>query len=359
MYIKTLNLLNFRNYKSEQIEFSPKMNIIYGANGQGKTNIAEAIYYFQSGKSFRNIKDKEIIKFGEDFAKIEATFQKNEGKSFSNIFIKDGKSINLNGFQIVRLSELVGEYNMVIFTPDFLNIIKSGPSERRQFLDQFISQVKPSYFKNLINYYRVLRQRNNILKTKDKNMLLTLDVWDEKLAKLGILINKERIWAIEKINSTINSIDEAEKFSEKIKLSYSSSIKGDFEDYENYIKNLKMSNERDFEKGMTHIGPHRDDFEIFMNGINIKKFGSQGQMRTCVLKLKLSECMIIEEKTSDSPILILDDILSELDEERRSFFLKNISDRQVIITCTEKEKTTLSDCTFFRAENGHLIKEQV
>lgn len=357
MYIKTLNLLNFRNYKQEKIEFSPKMNIIYGANGQGKTNIAEAVYYFQSGKSFRNIKDREIIKFGEDFAKIEATFQKNEGKSFSGIFIKDGKSINLNGFQIVRLSELVGEYNMVIFTPDFLNIIKSGPSERRQFIDQFISQIKPSYFKNLINYYRVLRQRNNILKIKDKNMLLTLDVWNEKLAHFGILINKERIWAIEKINATINSIDENESFSEKIKLCYSPSVKGDFEDYENYIKNLNMSKERDLEKGMTHIGPHRDDFEIFMNDINIKKFGSQGQMRTCVLKIKLSECMIIEEMTSDSPILILDDILSELDEERRKFFLKNINDRQVIITCTDKEKTNISDCFIFRAENGHLIKE--
>ena len=357
MYIKTLNLLNFRNYKSQKIEFSPKMNIIYGENGQGKTNIAEALYYFKTGKSFRNIKDKETIKFGENFSKIEAIFKKNEGESFSSIFIKDNKSINLNGLLIDRLSELVGEYNMVIFTPDFLNIIKSGPSERRQFLDQFISQIKPSYFKNLINYYRVLRQRNNILKSKNKNLLSTMDVWNEKLVKLGIQINKDRALAIEKINNTINSIDEEKIFTEKIKLSYDASVKGDFKDYENYMNNLKISMERDLEKGMTHIGPHRDDFLIFMNDINIKKFGSQGQMRTCVLKLKLSECMIIEEKTKDTPILILDDVLSELDEERRRFFLENIKERQVIITCTDKEKINLSDCFVFKAENGNLFKE--
>ncbi len=357
MYISELKLKNFRNYENQKIEFSPKMNIIYGANGQGKTNIAEAIYYFQSGKSFRNIKDKEIIKFGSDFSLIEASFQKNAGKSMAKIYIKNTKSINLNGLSLARLSELVGEYNMVIFTPDFLNIIKSGPSERRQFLDQFISQIKPLYFKNLINYYRVLHQRNNVLKSKNKNMLKTLCVWDEKLARLGIEICKERNYAIEKINSKINSIDSENILTEKIKISYEASVKGDFCDYENYLNNLKASKERDIEKGMTNIGPHRDDFLIYMNDINIKKYGSQGQMRTCVLKLKLSECMIIEEKTNDSPILILDDILSELDEERRRFFLENIKERQVIITCTDKEKINLSDCFVFKVENGNLFKE--
>jgi len=357
MYIKNLSLTNFRNYKSQDIEFSPKMNIIYGQNGQGKTNIAEAVYYFQSGKSFRNIKDREIIKFGEEFAKIEASFEKSNGKSFAKIFIKENKSINLNGLSIDRLSELVGEYNMVIFTPDFLNIIKSGPSERRQFLDLFISQIKPTYFKNLISYLRVLHQRNNVLKSKNKNMLLTLDVWDEKLAKLGVEISKERNAAIEKINLTINNIDEAEIFTEKIKLIYSPSVKGDFENYENFLKNLTDTRDRDIEKGITQIGPHRDDFDIFMNDINIKKYGSQGQIRTCVLKLKLSECSIIEEKTSDSPILILDDILSELDEERRRFFLENIKERQVIITCTDKEKSYIENSFVFRVENGCVYKE--
>ena len=357
MYIKKLSLTNFRNYDFSEIEFSPKMNIIYGANGQGKTNIAEAVYYFQSGKSFRNIKDKEIIKFGENFSKIEAEFQKSNGKSLAKIFIKDTKSINLNGLSIDRLSELVGEYNMVIFTPDFLNIIKSGPSERRQFLDLFISQIKPTYFKNLINYYRVLYQKNTILKKRDKNMLLTLDVWDEKLAKLGVEIAKERKKAIEKINETINNIDENENFTEKIKILYDSSVKGDFENYENFYESLLASREKDIEKGITQIGPHRDDFTIYMNDINIKKFGSQGQMRTCVLKLKLSECSIIEEKTGDSPILILDDILSELDENRRKFFIENIKERQVIITSTDKENTNVSDCFVFKVENGRIFKE--
>lgn len=357
MYIKELKLTNFRNYESEKIEFSPKMNIIYGQNGQGKTNIAEAVYYFQSGKSFRNIKDRETIKFEKDFAKIEALFEKLNGKSSAKIFFNENKSISLNGLPLDRLSELVGEYNMVIFTPDFLNIIKSGPSERRQFLDLFISQIKASYFKNLISYYKVLHHRNNVLKSKDKNMLLTLDVWDEKLAKLGVFINKARKMAIEKINETINNIDEKENFTEKIKIIYNASVKGDFEDYENFLNVLRASRERDIEKGITQAGPHRDDFDIFMNDINIKKFGSQGQMRTCVLKLKLSECAIIEEKTLDSPILILDDILSELDEERRKFFINSIKNRQVIITCTDKEKNFSADCNIFRVENGHIFKE--
>ncbi len=357
MYITEIKLTNFRNYENETIKFSPGMNIIYGKNGQGKTNAAEAVYYFQSGKSFRNIKDKETIKFGKDFAKLEAKFQKREGKSFAKIFLKDTKSISLNGLSIDRLSSLVGEYNMVIFTPDFLNIIKMGPSERRQFLDLFISQIKPSYFKNLISYYRVLHQRNNVLKSRDKNMLLTLDVWDEKLSMLGVEICKERNRAIEKINDTINTIDEKDIFTEKIKLFYMPSVKGDFCDCVNFLENLINTRERDIEKGITQIGPHRDDFEIFMNDINIKKYGSQGQIRTCVLKLKLSECAIIEEKTKDSPILILDDILSELDEKRREFFLNNIKDRQVIITCTDKENTNKDNCFVYRAENGKLIKE--
>jgi len=357
MYIKNLNLQNFRNYDNLSIEFSPKMNIIYGHNGQGKTNIVEALYFFQSGKSYRCQKDIEAIKFGEDYFKIEALFETNKGKSDAFIFVNDKKSVRLNNFQLEKLSELVGEYNMVIFTPDYLNLIKDGPGVRRQFIDSFISQIKPTYFKNLISYYRVLKQRNNVLKQKSKNMISTLDVWDEKLALLGVKISKMRKSAIDKINETINIIGDERKVTEKIKLLYAPSVKGDFEDKENFLKQLSLSRERDLEKGITMIGPHRDDFEIYMNDINIKKYGSQGQMRSCILKLKLSECEIIKEKTGDTPILLLDDILSELDEERRKFFLENIKDKQVIITCTEKENIKSDDCYIFRVEKGKVIKE--
>ncbi|MBR2404127.1 MAG: DNA replication/repair protein RecF [Clostridia bacterium] len=355
MYIKNIKLQNFRNYEKELIEFSPKMNIIYGHNGQGKTNIVEAIHFFQSGKSYRCQKDIEALKFGEDYFKIEALFETNKGKSDALIFVNDKKSVRVNGFQLEKLSELVGEYNMVIFTPDYLKLIKDGPGVRRQFIDSFISQIKPTYFKNLISYYRVLKQRNNVL--KQKNMLQTLDVWDEKLASLGVKICKMRKSAIDKINETINIIGEESSLTEKIKLLYTPSVKGDFEDKENFIKQLKSSLQRELEKGMTLIGPHRDDFEIFMNDINIKKYGSQGQMRSCILKLKLSECEIIKEKTGDTPILLLDDILSELDEKRRKFFLQSIKDKQVIITCTEKENIDIDDCYVFRVEKGKVIRE--
>ena len=357
MKIKNLYLTNFRNYEKEKIEFGPGINIIYGKNAQGKTNIIEAIYYFQSGKSYRCIRENEAIRFGEDYAKIEADFEKNNSLDSSLIFISDKKSIKVKGILIEKLSELIGEYNIVIFTPDFLSLIKEGPGERRRFLDTFISQIKPSYFKNLINYYKVLKQRNNLLKSPKGDILKTIDIWEEKLSLLGVEICKMREGAIEKINETINIIGKEKKVTEKISLRYSPSIKGDYRDKESFKKELENSREKDIEKGMTQIGPHRDDFEIFMNDINIKKFGSQGQMRSCVLKLKLSECEIIKEKTGEEPILLLDDILSELDEERRKFFLENIKNRQVIITCTDKEDFFEKEFNVFKVESGKIIKE--
>ena len=352
MIIKNLYLTNFRNYENEKIEFSPKTNIIYGKNGQGKTNIIEAIYYFQSGKSFRSLRENEIINFGKPYSKIEAEFESGGQTDSSYIFVSDKKSIKLKGVQIEKLSELIGVYSMVIFTPDFLSLIKDGPGERRKFLDSFISQIKPSYFKNLISYYRVLKQRNNLLKSGNKNIAETMDIWEEKLASIGVEICKMREKAIEKINETVNNIGKDDEKTEFIKLKYSPSIKGDYKDKENFKNELFSSRQRDIEKGMTQQGPHRDDFEIFMNDINIKKFGSQGQMRSCVLKLKLSECDIIKEKTGEEPILLLDDILSELDVERRKFFIEKIKDKQVIITCTDKEFAYDGKGSYFSIEDG-------
>lgn len=355
MYIKKLNLTNFRNYKNESLEFKNGLNIIYGLNGQGKTNIIEAIYFFQSGRSYRALKDRECVKFGEDYSKIEANFEKSAGKSDSLIFLSDSKSVKINGCLIDRLSEIVGEYNIVIFTPDYLNLIKEGPGVRRQFIDSFVSQIKPVYFKNLINYYRILKQRNNLLKQKRGLIEETLFVWDEKLASLGVEICAMRESAIEKINDTVNLSDLENEKTEKIRLSYLPSIKGDFKNKEYFMEFLKSNHERDMEKGITLFGPHRDDFEIFMNDISLKKYGSQGQMRSCVLKLKLSECMIIKEKTGEEPILLLDDILSELDENRRKFFLSKIKDKQVIVTCTDKEEFFAKDSRIFKVSDGSVI----
>ena len=351
MYLKNLSLENFRNYDKEYFEFSKGTNIIYGLNGQGKTNIIEALYFFFNGKSYRTSKDAEAIKFEKDYSKIKIDFFDGKRDCSSEIILSEKKSIKINDIPISKLSELIGMLNMVIFTPDMLNIIKEGPAVRRQFLDILISQLKPVYFQTLMNYYKVLMQRNNILKRKNLNMLSTIDVWNERLAEYGVVINKYR-------NNTINLLDEYtgridyKGESEKTSFSYSSSIKDDFENKENFIKQLEKNFEREKEKGITLTGPHRDDFDIFLNGKRIRKFGSQGQMRTCVLKLKLAECMIIKDIVGNEPVLLLDDILSELDEERKEFFLNNIKNRQIFITCTEKEKIKDSESRYFNIEKG-------
>ena len=356
MYINKLKLKNFRNYDEAEIEFCPGKNIIYGLNGQGKTNIIEALYFLQSGRSYRCTKEKETIKFGCSYAKIEAEFEKDEIKNNILFFITDKKSVKLNGINIDRLSEIIGNINLVIFTPDHLNLIKEGPSVRRNFLDSFISQLKPTYFKNLIAYYKVLKQRNNILKLKNKNMLSTISVWNEKLAELSVNICEMRRATIDKINENINNVTgPAEE--ESLKLLYLPGIKGEFNNKENIIAQLEGSIDRDLEYGMTMTGPHRDDFEIFMNEENIKKYGSQGQQRSCVLKLKLAECEIIKEKTGQMPPILLDDILSELDENRRHLFIENIKNTQVIITCTDKEFLKGMEGFYFRVEKGKIKKE--
>ena len=356
MYIKSLKLKNFRNYEEAKLEFSPEKNIIFGLNGQGKTNIIEALYFLQSGRSYRCTKEKETIKFGCEYARIEAEFEKDEIKNNILFFISDKKSVKINGINIDRLSEIIGNINLVIFTPDHLNLIKEGPSVRRNFLDSFISQLKPTYFKNLIAYYKVLKQRNNILKSKNKNMLSTISVWNEKLAELSVNICEMRRATIDKINKNINNITgPAEE--ESLKLLYLPGIKGEFNNKENIIAQLEGSIDRDLEYGMTMTGPHRDDFEIFMNEENIKKYGSQGQQRSCVLKLKLAECEIIKEKTGQMPPILLDDILSELDENRRHLFIENIKNTQVIITCTDKEFLKGMEGFYFRVEKGKIKKE--
>lgn len=357
MYVKRLKLQNFRNYEKLDISFSPQKNIIYGDNGQGKTNIIEALYFLQTGRSYRCAKERETIKFGEDFARIEAEFEKDGRENKAVFLISDKKSIKLNGIALDKLSELIGNINIVIFTPDHLNLIKEGPSVRRSFLDSFISQLNSSYFKNLINYYKVLRQRNNILKSKNPSMLSTISVWDENLASLAVRICSMRQDAIDKLNLHINSLEFPED-NENIHFSYSPSVKGDFTSYENYLEQLKNNLSRDLEYSMTMTGPHRDDFDIFMNGKDIKKYGSQGQMRSCILKLKLTECEIIKEKTGEMPPILLDDILSELDEKRRQCFMENIKDRQVIISCTDKEFLGGMEGRYFKISEGKIEREE-
>lgn len=353
MYLKNLYLENFRNYTNCEFKFSKGTNILYGLNGQGKTNIIESLYFFFNGKSYRTSKDNEVINFEKDFARIKIDFFDGVRDNTSEIFINEKKSVKINDIPISKLSEIIGMLNMVIFTPDMLNIIKDGPGVRRQFMDMLISQLKPVYFKTLINYYKVLMQRNNILKSRNNKLFDTIDVWNDKLAEYGIVINKYRNNIIKELDKYISMIDYNGE-SENTTLKYSPSIKEDFEDKENFVKQLEKCFEREKEKGITLLGPHRDDFDIFLNERSIRKFGSQGQMRTCVLKLKLAECGIIRDTAGHEPILLLDDILSELDEKRKEFFLNNIKDRQIFITCTERENIKHNESRYFNIENGNI-----
>ncbi len=354
MYIKKLELENFRNYKKQVFDFSPEKNIIYGLNGQGKTNVIEAIYFFVNGKSYRTSKDNEVINFDSDFCKIKILFNDGIRDNKGEIIIQNKKIVAVNDIPLGKLSELIGFINIVIFTPDMLSIVKEGPAGRRQFLDILISQLKPIYFKTLLNYYKVLINRNNILKRKNKSELSTIAVWNEKLAEYGTVIAKYRYDMIEKINQVIKNI-EFENIKEDLKLEYIPGIKNDFCDKNEFLKQLENSLPKELEKGLTLIGPQRDDFEIKMNGKSIKKYGSQGQIRTSVLKLKLTECEIIKQSTGRKPILLLDDILSELDKKRKEFFMEKIGDMQIFITCTQKEGAANNkNAKFFCIENGKL-----
>lgn len=354
MIVKNLYLENFRNYDMQTIDFGEKKNVFYGLNGQGKTNIIEALYYFCTCKSFRSIYDKEIIKFGCDYSKINLEFEASKRENNAQIFITEKKSVKLNGANLERLSELIGKANMVIFTPSQLNLIREGPGVRRNFLDILISQIKPLYFKNLMFYYKILKQRNIILKSKNKKMTDTIDVWDEKLAQYGVNICLLRDKYLKKMNYFLNML---EYNNENISISYNPSIKDDFSSKDNFINILKKSIDKDLEKGMTLIGPHRDDFNIDINGISLKKYGSQGQTRTGILKMKIAECEMINEITGEQPLLLLDDILSELDEKRRKYFMEKIKDRQVIITCTDKEFIKDKESCFFNVNKGSVRKE--
>ena len=329
MHIKELKIQNFRNYEEQKIKFNENINILHGDNAQGKTNILEAIYLTSFGKSFRTTNDKDLIKKGETFTNIEVEYQKKDRNGKIKINILDKKNIFINGIKIKKLSELLGKINIVIFTPENINIVKNGPEERRRFLNIMISQLRANYVYNLNTYMQTLKQRNNYLKKGNNNEDM-LDIWDEKLAEHGEKIYLYRKEFIEKIQEKIQEIHK-EITDEEIKIQYNS----DFTNKEELLKKLKEHRKIDLIRGYTTVGTHRDDFKILINGEEVKVFGSQGQNRTSILSLKLAELQVIYEDIGEYPILLLDDFMSELDEKRISKFLNNIKNIQVIITCTK------------------------
>ncbi len=355
MWISKINLINFRNYNKEEIKLEKNINIFYGENAQGKTNIIESIFMGSMGKSFRAKKDAEMIKLGQKNSIIEIFFEKEDRDGKIKIELSNKKNIYLNGIKLKKLSELLGNINVVIFTPDDINILKGGPQNRRRFLDIMISQMKPNYMYNLNLYQKTIEQRNNYLRqirefNKSDEML---EIWDEKLVDYACKIYEYRKEFMKKINEKIVNIhSEITDNKEKIKIEYNS----DCDSREKYIELLKQRRKLDIIKGYTTKGIHRDDFKIFINERELGIYGSQGQHRTSILSLKMAELDIIKEEIGEYPILLLDDFMSELDEKRRKHLLEKISNIQVIITCTDKIKLENKDVLIYNVKDGKVIK---
>ena len=357
MWIKKIKINNFRNYKNQEINLEKNINLFYGENAQGKTNIIEAIFLSSMGKSFRAKKDKEMISLGEENSIIEIEYEKIDRDGKIKIELGNKKIVYVNGIKIKKLSELLGNINVVIFTPDDINILKGGPQNRRRFLDIMISQLRPNYMYNLNLYLKTLEQRNNYLRqiskeNKNENML---DIWDEELAKYAINIYNYRKQFIEKIKEKIKKIhEEITNNKEEIKIEYLSECISK----EKYLELLKQRRKLDIIKGYTTKGIHRDDFNIYINKKELGIYGSQGQHRTAILSLKLSELNIVKDEIGESPILLLDDFMSELDEKRRKNFLEKINDVQVIITCTEKIDIENKEILVYNVKSGEVKKEK-
>lgn len=337
MKVKKIELFGFRNYKSTQIEFDDGLNIIQGKNAQGKTNLLEAIYFCAVGKSFRASREKEVIGWEGNTAKIKLTIQKEIGtKTIEIIFSKGNKkTIKIDGIPIFKIGELLGELNAVFFSPDELKLIKDSPEDRRRFMDVSLSQVYKDYFYSLSKYNKLLLSRNKCLKTitDEKSLKQMLNVYNLQMSELCLKIKKYRQNFLNKLNPYAQM---AHKYitsgKEEIDLQYAGIQE---ETKEDILKILEQNFEKDKNMGFTTYGVHKDDIKVLVNNIDVRPFGSQGQQRTSALSMKLAELEIIKQDTKAVPILLLDDVLSELDETRKQKLIKFCSKAQTFLTCTE------------------------
>lgn len=338
MIIKSLELADYRNYESLELQFDRGTNILYGDNAQGKTNILEAIYVAATTKSHKGSKDKEIVHFDKEEAHIRTYIEKENVETRVDMHLRKSKSkgIAVDGQKLKKAADLLGICNVVFFSPEDLGIIKNGPAERRRFVDMELCQLDNIYLYNLNNYNKIINQRNKLLKDMFLNPDLkeTLNIWDMQLVSYGSKIIERRKIFVDQLNEIIYEIHK--KLSgdrEELRIVYEPNVNTD--DFE---KNMRYSRERDIKAKMTTVGPHRDDFSIYAGDIDIRKFGSQGQQRTAALSLKLSEIELVKKITKDNPILLLDDVLSELDSNRQNYLLNSIGGIQTIITCTGLEE---------------------
>ena len=338
MIIKSIELSNFRNYESLNIQFDSGTNILYGDNAQGKTNILEAAYLSGTTKSHKSSKDKEMIRFHCEEAHIRTIVEKNEKEYQIDMHLRSrgSKGVAVNKIPIKKASELFGILNIVFFSPEDLNIIKEGPAERRRFLDSELCQLDKLYLSDLAKYNKILNQRNKLLKDISfrPDLMETLSVWDMQLVETGKRIIQRRKIFIEELNEIIDQIhSNISGGKEHLILKYEPNIDDIF-----FGDELIKAKQKDLKLCQTTVGPHRDDMLFSVDGIDIRKFGSQGQQRTSALSLKLSEIEIVKKSIHSTPVLLLDDVLSELDSSRQNYLLNSISDIQTIITCTGLEE---------------------
>ena len=334
MIIKSLDLLNFRNYESLHLELSEGTNIFYVDNAHGKTNILESLYMISTTKSHRGVKDRDLIRFGQEEAHIRTVLIKNDLDYQVDMHLKKSKSkgVAINRQKIRRASELIGLLHIVFFSPEDLSIVKDGPAQRRRFMDMELCQLDKSYLHDLSQYNKAVEQRNKLLKDvwQFPQLADTLDVWDDQLATYGSRIITRRKEFIDELAQIVGSIHE--KLSggrERLVISYEPNSTA-----EELASDLRKSREKDKLTKNTNAGPHRDDFSFVGNDIDLRRFGSQGQQRTCALSLKLSEIELVTRLIGEKPVLMLDDVLSELDSRRQNYLMNTIGGIQTLITCT-------------------------
>lgn len=357
MYIRNIKLKNYRNYSDLTLSFDERVNVILGNNAQGKTNLIEAIHLSSMGKSFRTSKESELIKFGDSLSFVDVSAIKDgDDLSIGIVLNKDGKKIiKKDGVKLDKVSDLLKNILVVIFSPEDLKIVKEDPDKRRKFIDRELCQISPSYFNSLSSYKQVLIQRNTYLKENFIDNML-LDIWDMQMAEFGSKVISYRKKFIEKISKYSNEIHSSiTENKENLILRYKPSITSESKD--EFYQILKESRDNDIRQRTSSRGPHKDDFNFILNGINARSFGSQGQQRTCALSLKLAELSIIKEETGEDGILLLDDVMSELDLNRQEFLIKTLSNNQIFITTTSIDKKILNafpESKVFYIENGNL-----
>ena len=360
MYIKKLRLKNFRNYADGALEFSPLTNIIYGNNAQGKTNILEAVYLFSQGRSHRAKSDRELVRFGSDFAGIYAEFEDSH-RSYNAKFqiTQNGhKAVMINHVGISKLSQLMNYLNVVMFSPEDLSIVKGSPTARRRFADSAICQLYPSYLAALMEYNKVLSQKSSLLKTlkyRDGNDTM-LSVWNQQLAASAVKIISSRLEFAKCIDVGARLI-QSDISKEDLKIVYNPSVRTEEITEEAVYDFFQSRASREIDAASPLYGVQRDDFDIYINGRDSKLYASQGQQRTAALSMKIAQSEYINDIKGEYPVLLLDDIMSELDINRRMYLSERIRNKQVIITATDTDLAQKDTQTkLFKVENGTVME---